>query len=140
LYICLAGDDDVLMVDVESLGGVARSGRRRRSAEERRRIVEETLEAGSSVARVARRHGINANQVFQWRRLCRSGALGASPAGELKLLPVSISDESALAKPLESHSARVGAIHVELPGRGLISLEGDLDPAVVRAVLESLRA
>ena len=41
--------------------------RRRRSAEEKRRIVEETLEAGASVARVARRHEVNANQVFYWR-------------------------------------------------------------------------
>ena len=134
------GDDDVLMVDVEGVGGSGRSGRRRRSAEERRRIVEETLEAGSSVARVARRHGINANQVFQWRRLYRSGALGGTPAGELKLLPVSISEEVSLAKPVEPQPVRTGAIHVELPGRALISLEGDLDPAVVRAVLESLRA
>jgi transposase len=35
--------------------------RRKRSALERRRIVEETLAPGASVARVARRHGINAN-------------------------------------------------------------------------------
>jgi len=140
MYILLVGDDDVLMVDVEGVGGSGRSGRRRRSAEERRRIVEETLEAGSSVARVARRHGINANQVFQWRRLYRSGALGGTPAGELTLLPVSISEEVSLAKPVEPQPVRTGAIHVELPGRALISLEGDLDPAVVRAVLESLRA
>ena len=140
MYILLVGDDDVLMVDVEGVGGSGRSGRRRRSAEERRRIVEETLEAGSSVARVARRHGINANQVFQWRRLYRSGSLGGTPAGELKLLPVSISEEVSLAKPVEPQPVRTGAIHVELPGRALISLEGDLDPAVVRAVLESLRA
>ena len=140
MYILLLGDDDGLMVDVESVGGLAGSGRRRRSAEERRRIVEETLEAGSSVARVARRHGINANQVFQWRRLYRSGALGGTPASELKLLPVSIGEEVTLAKPVEPQPSRAGAIHVELPGRALISLEGDLDPAVVRAVLESLRA
>ena len=38
--------------------------RRRRSVEEKRRIIEETLEAGASVARVARRLAVNANQVF----------------------------------------------------------------------------
>ena len=140
MYILRVGDDDVLMVDVEGVGGLARSGRRRRSAEERWRIVEETLAAGSSVARVARKHGINANQVFQWRRLYRSGALGGTPAGELNLLPVSISDEVRSAKPVEPEPSGAGVIHVELPGRALISLEGDLDPAVVRAVLESLRA
>jgi transposase len=41
-----------------------REVRRRRSVEEKRRIVEETLEAGASVGRAARRHAVNANRVF----------------------------------------------------------------------------
>ena len=49
--------------------------RRRRSVEEKRRIVEETLETGASVARVARRHAVNANQVFYWRKKFREGRL-----------------------------------------------------------------
>lgn len=44
--------------------------------EERRLIVEEMLEAGSSVARVATKHGVNVNQVFKWRRLHEAGRLG----------------------------------------------------------------
>jgi transposase len=60
--------------------------RRRRSAEERRRIVEETLEAGSLVARVARHCGINANQLFQWRRLYRDRDLGGQPQPRIRLL------------------------------------------------------
>jgi hypothetical protein len=46
--------------------------------EERQLIVEETLEAGSSVARVALQHGVNANQVFKWRRLHEAGRLGTA--------------------------------------------------------------
>jgi transposase-like protein len=42
--------------------------RRRRSIEEKRRIVEETLGAGASVARVAQRHAINSNQVLPGAR------------------------------------------------------------------------
>jgi transposase-like protein len=49
--------------------------RRKRSALERLRIVEETLAPGASVARVARSHGINANQVFAWRKLHLAGKL-----------------------------------------------------------------
>jgi Transposase len=41
--------------------------RQRWSVAERRRIVEEILAPGASVARVARAHGVNANQVFGWR-------------------------------------------------------------------------
>src|SRR6267142_2910174 len=64
--------------------------RRRRSVEEKRRIVEETLEAGASVARVARRHAVNANQVFYWRKKYREGRLGKNQSS--KLLPVTLSD------------------------------------------------
>jgi len=57
------------------------SGKRRyRTAEERRCIVEETLVEGVSVAVVARRHGVNANQVFPWRKLHQAGLLGSSPS------------------------------------------------------------
>src|SRR4029077_14599895 len=65
--------------------------RQRRSIAEKRRIVEETLLPGASVARVARAHGINANQVFGWRRLYLAGRLGGEKAG-MKLLPVRVSD------------------------------------------------
>ena len=58
----------------------ARNKRRYRSAEERRRIVEETLVAGTSVAIVARAHGVNANQVFGWRKLYQAGRLGSANA------------------------------------------------------------
>jgi hypothetical protein len=32
-----------------------------------------------------------------------------------------------------------GAIHIELPGRAMISIETGADPALLRCVLESLR-
>jgi transposase len=47
--------------------------RRYRSKQERRQIVEETLQPGASVAVIARQHGVNANQVFHWRKLYRKG-------------------------------------------------------------------
>src|SRR5947207_15793949 len=64
--------------------------RRRRSLEEKRRIVEETLESGASAARVARRHAVNANQVFYWRKKYREGRLGKVSSSDL--LPVTISE------------------------------------------------
>jgi transposase len=104
-------------------------------------VVEETLEAGASVARVALKHGVNANQVFQWRRLYRDGKLGVPPEGAMKLLPVSVAEEEEVPKPepTEVTSSRLGAIHIEFPGEVRISLEGSVDPAVVRVVLMSLR-
>jgi transposase-like protein len=46
-----------------------RKKRQHRSSEERLRIVEEASVPGVSVALVARSHGVNANQVFAWRKL-----------------------------------------------------------------------
>lgn len=113
---------------------------RRRSIEERRRIMELTLEPGASVTRVAREHGINANQVFQWRRMYRDGLLGGDRAGSAKLLPVIMSDHSELAVREQRGMDHADAIQVEFPGRALVRLEGRVDPATVHAVLESLRA
>ena len=59
--------------------------RQRRSIADKRGIVEETLVDGASVARVARAHGVNANQVFGWRRLYLAGRLG-DPKPGMKLL------------------------------------------------------
>src|SRR5256885_17051966 len=47
----------------------SRPARRRDWPEElKRQMVAETLEAGSSVSIVARRHDVNTNQLFKWRR------------------------------------------------------------------------
>lgn len=58
-----------------------------RSVEERRRIVEKTLVKGASVARVAQEYGVNANLVFNWRKLYLKGQLGGRA---MKLLPATI--------------------------------------------------
>lgn len=104
MYRVVLGRDDVWMVDVDLSRGLTAGPRRRRSAMERRQIVKETLEAGVSVARVALKHGVNANQVFQWRRLYRNGKLGVTHEGAMKLLPVNVADDEELAKPAPSES------------------------------------
>jgi len=65
----------VIPKDRESLVALKRQ---RRSIAEKRRIVEETLVEGTSVARVARAHGVNANQLFYWRKLYQAGRLGTT--------------------------------------------------------------
>jgi len=77
--------------------------RQRRSIAEKRRIVEETLAPGASVARVARTHGINPNQVFGWKRRYLAGRLGEPKQG-IKLLPVQVS-ESTSAPVMVEHPA-----------------------------------
>ena len=62
-----SADADVVSETVEVRVGRESARRLRRTAEEKRRIVEATLAPGASIARVVREHGVNANQVFQWR-------------------------------------------------------------------------
>jgi transposase len=139
MYFDIVSGDDVWMIELDLGAGLGFGTRRRRSAAERRRVVEETMEPGASVAKVALRHGVNANQVFQWRRLYRDGKLGATAQGSVKLLPVSVAEDEE-PEPAEVVPASSGAIHIELPGEVRISLEGSVDPAIVRAVLKSLRS
>jgi transposase len=123
--------------------GSVSGGRRYRTTEEKRRIVEQTLSSGLSVASVAREHGINANQVFYWRKLYRAGQLEIEGSAEqqVRLLPVSVSDgEPAETEPEAATSPAHGVtINIEFPGRTLVSLEGAIDADIVRAVVESLR-
>jgi transposase len=109
--------------------------RQKRSLEEKRQIVEETLTAGASVARVARRHAVNANQVFYWRKKYREGRLGKGPSS--KLLPVTLSlSDSTCGKPA-SWSSAVGSLEIKL-SKGTIRVAGNVDVVVLRTAIESL--
>jgi transposase len=115
--------------------------RRWRSVSEKRQIVQSTMEPGASVAEVARAHGLNANQVFKWRRAFERGELSEPCAA---LLPVTVSGPSdpeiERAEQLpQTQTTSSGSIHIELPGRAVISIESGADHVLIRAVLESLR-
>src|SRR6516165_12823146 len=87
---------------------------RRRTIKERRDIVEETLAPGASVARVARRHDVNANQVFYWRKLYREGRLGLGLG--TPLLPVKVEAErSAEAVKSDDPTWTSGTMEIKLP-------------------------
>lgn len=53
-------------------------------------LVEQTLQPGAFVARIAREHGVNADQVFGWRKLHRKGLLDSSADASAAMLPVTI--------------------------------------------------
>src|ERR1700679_434728 len=108
--------------------------RRHRSKQERRRIAEESLEPGVSVAVVARSHGVNANQVFHWRKLLRAARLHRKPGRSTHLMPVRIAEVAGDDRPAGSYS---GVIHLEI-GRVHIRVEGSVDPESLRIVLERL--
>jgi transposase len=111
--------------------------RRWRSISEKLKIVQQALQPDVSVAEVARAHGVNANQVFTWRRAFERGEL-AEPS--TALIPVRISNPEDESRESEAVAMSAGgAIHIELPGRALISVESGADPVLLRSILESLR-
>ena len=135
-----------------------RTKRRYRSAEERRRIVEETLVPGTSVAIVARAHGVNANQVFGWRKLYHSGLLGSADPSSVsegrpstvRLLPVSVCADTQC-QPVQTRVAvreqsvgdgesvvSPGVIELTL-AQAQIRITGDVAAGVLRVLLECLR-
>ncbi len=108
--------------------------------EEKRRIVEETLQPGASVARLARTHGVNANQVFAWRRQYRQGLLERGRNATLGLLPIRVveaTSETARSRSAHTQLTASGMIHVEFPRRHL-RLTGCVDAEALRVVLEKL--
>ena len=110
--------------------------RRLRTAEEKLRIVRETLVAGASVAEIARRHGVNANLLFSWRRQHEQGVLAerTRPPRAAKMLPVRITAPSALPSP----TAAAPAIEIELPCGARVRLIGDVAADRLSAVLSAL--
>jgi transposase len=98
--------------------------------------VEETQVPGASVARVARRHDVNANQVFYWRKLYREGRLGISITPQF--LPVKVAAE----RPAETvkgddSTFLSGTMEIKLP-RGTLRIAGSVDMVALRTVLECL--
>ncbi len=133
--------DDLLVGDAIEVGaGGGRAKRVHRTAEEKRRIVEATLVPGASIARVARENGVNANQVFQWRYEHRKGVGWAAGESRTELLPVTVTSEpdSVMVPEAVPVMASSSSIHIELPGRALVSVESGVDPTLVRVVLGSL--
>jgi transposase len=109
------------------------SGNRRRRWPEalKRQIVAETLEPGSSVSIVARRHDMNANQLFQWR----GQLLAKPPASGGALLPVEIVPEPGRDRSAESG----GSIEIEFGNGARLRVRGAVAPEMLRRVIDLLR-
>jgi transposase len=114
-----------------------RERRRFRTVEEKRRIVAETLPPGASVAQVARAHGVNANQLFTWRRLYRQGQLEPANRETPGLLAVHVVEGVTEAARGRNALAASGTIQIELP-KGTVRIVGIADPTSLHTVLEYL--
>lgn len=119
--------------------------RRRHADAFKQALVDRSLVPGASVAAIAQDAGINANLLFNWRRLhLQSLALPAADAARGPvLLPVTVV-EPAPASPAPPASppapaARVSAGSIEISIRGtVVRIRGSVDEASLRTVLRAL--
>lgn len=135
-------------MDGVAIAKVERQKRQRRSIAEKRKIVEQAMQPGASIARIAREHGVNANMVHYWRKLYREGRLGQNNTTSVHLLPVSVREaapSSVVRSPTTLSAAAAvvpastaGNIYIEFPKIHL-RVESGADAALLRVVLETLQ-
>jgi len=116
-------------------GDFAPGERRRRSwtREEKRRIVDESLREGASIAEVARRHELNANLLFTWRR--RMGVGSTERKDPMEIVPVTI----ARGLSAEGHCPdAAGQMEIVLSEGDRIIVWGDVETAALTRVLKAL--
>lgn len=116
------GTQDEVVISQQSSGKSVRP-RKRRSVQEKLQIVRETLQSEASVAVIARRHGVNANQVFTWRRQFHRGQLKGRTTrrrGEAVIVPVEVRPASsmpaaAVTEHVGQRALAVEQIEIEFP-------------------------
>ena len=100
--------------------------------------MEATLQPAVSVARVARRHDVNANQVFHWRASCILVKGFGVTAVTTKLLPVRVADErSARETEGDGIAWLSGTMEIQL-AKGTLRIAGAIDVSALRVAIECL--
>ena len=124
-----------------------RDGMRRRHADEfKQALVQRTLEPGASVVAIAQEAGVNANLLFNWRRL-HLQALVPDPVDAARpvLLPVTVVEpaQAAVVAPSASlprpptRPAPAGSIEIAIHG-ARVCVRGAVDEVGLRTVLRAL--
>lgn len=120
-------------------------GYRRWPTEVKARIVAESFQPGARVVDVARRHGLAAHQLSDWRRHAREGLLvlpadamaGMSENDLPAFVPVSVEPEGI--GPSADADLSCGTITIELGDNLVLRVPGDVAAARAAAMVRALR-
>jgi transposase len=113
-----------------------RRARRRRTLAEKQKIVEETFEAGTSVSIVARRHDINANQLFAWRRDYKKEKMAGGSGTRPALIPIGVIGEPP--RPSEPPNVQK-LIEIEVSSGVKVRIDGEIRLPALELVLNMVR-
>jgi transposase len=94
-------------------------------------MVAETQVPGASVSVVARRHDVNSNQLFRWRRQLLPKAVVESGA----MVPVAVAAD----EDRPRRTDRDGVIEIALGCGARVRLRGEVSSETLRQVVELLR-
>ena len=126
--------DQAEQVSTTSLADTKQPGatkRRQYSKTLKRQMVAETLAPGASVSIVARRHDVNSNQLFTWRRQLLPKAAIESDA----MVPVAIAPDGSRPRRMD----REGVIEIAFGCGARVRLRGEVSSQTLRQVIELLR-
>jgi transposase len=98
-------------------------------------LVEQAGKPATSVAGLAMRHGVNANQLRRWMRLAEQHGSQRAPV----LLPVHIEQVQGTPSAPKSSAATTAPIEIEVAG-ALVRVHDGVDARRLRMVLDALRA
>src|SRR6266700_5173579 len=119
------GDDPMTKMQAEIETSVRQ--RRRWSRAEKERIVAAAMEPGAVASAVAREAGIQASQLFRWRRQLHGAARVAS-------LTLKVPTDAAL---ITAFPMSPGVIEVEFTTGARLRIRGPVDVPIVSAVMQS---
>jgi transposase len=118
------------LVDTKQEPGAPK--RRQYSEASKRQMVAETQAPGASVSVVARRHDVNSNQLFRWRRQLLPKAVVESGAA---MVPVDIAPDDGRPRRVD----REGVIEIAFGCGVRVRLRGEVSSETLRRVIELLR-
>jgi transposase len=117
------------VVDTKRQSGATK--RRQYSEALKRQMVAETQAPGASVSIVARRHAVNSNQLFRWRRQLLPKAAVESGA----MLPVAVAPD----EDRPRRTDREGVIEIVFGCGARVRLRDEVSSETLRLVVELLR-
>jgi transposase len=118
-------------VSTNGIVDTKRSKRRQYSEALKRQMVAETQVPGASVSVVARRHDVNSNQLFRWRRQVLPKAVVESGA----MVPVAVAADEGRPRRTD----RDGVIEIAFGCGARVRLRGEVSSETLRQVVELLR-
>lgn len=112
-----------------------RRKRRKWSDDEKRMICAQTVVPGVSVAQVARRYDLNANQIFNWLKDAKFAPNDHPDEDEATFLPVEV-----VARPTspEPGPELTGLIELELANGHRLRISGSYDPEAIARLVRHL--